>query len=178
MISPELLRKSTFFGHLSEANLIALAKIASQERYEAGDLVFREGMPADKLYLILSGQIDLVIQIDAGGMTAVVDNLGSGDVVGWSTIVEPFRYTASGECGLPTSVVAIDSQALRELIETDHDLGCKIYRKVMDVVARRLHDTRLRLTSLLPQPEGSSTVVGDLGPGDVVGRFATQERKP
>lgn len=151
MVSPELLRRHSFFGHLKEEHLVELAKIAHERHFGPGEFVFREGEPARELFVVLEGQVDTSVEIDHLGNRAVVDTLGAGDVLGWSTIVPPYRYTASGECTRASKVLAIDSAGLRRMLEADHDLAFEVYRKVIEVVARRLHATRLRLTSLLPE---------------------------
>ncbi len=152
MVSPEVFRKSLFFVPMNEEQLARLAGISEEEDYQQGEVIFNEGDPADKLYLILSGAIELQMCIDVLDRMIPVDVLGPGEVVGWSTLVSPYRYTASGEARTSTRVVAVDSAALRRLAEEDPSLGYHLYRQVASVIAQRLRDTRLRLASLLPAP--------------------------
>ncbi|HEY65564.1 MAG TPA: cyclic nucleotide-binding domain-containing protein [Caldilineae bacterium] len=152
MISPEVFRRSPFFTPVDEEQLTRLAMISEEEVYQAGETIFKEGEPAEKLYLILNGAIELWMRVDILGRSIPVEILGPGEVVGWSTLVSPYRYTASGEARVLTQVVAIDSMSLRQLAEEDHVLGYHLYRQVAGVIAQRLHDTRLRLASLLPAP--------------------------
>lgn len=146
---PKALRRSAFFRNLNDEQLTTLAAIAHTEERRRGEYLFREGTTADRLYLIVSGRVELEIQIDAGGAVAVVEILGPSDLVGWSAIVEPYLYTSSGRCVQPTLVVAIDGSQLRELVWADARLGLEIYREIAHIVARRLRDTRLRLTRWL-----------------------------
>jgi CRP/FNR family cyclic AMP-dependent transcriptional regulator len=143
------LRRSAFFRNLTDEQLATLAAIAHTEERQRGEYLFREGAPADRLYLIVSGRVELEIQIDAGGAIAVVEALSANDLVGWSAIVEPYLYTSSGRCVQPTVVVAIDGRRLRELMRADARLGLEVYQEIARIVARRLRDTRLRLTRWL-----------------------------
>jgi CRP-like cAMP-binding protein len=152
MVSPEVFRKSPFFTPVEEAQLIRLAMISAEEAYQTGEVIFNEGAPADKLYLVISGAVELRMCIDASDRTIPVEIIEPGEVVGWSTLVAPYEYTASGEARTSTRVVAIDSVLLRQFAEEDYALGCHLYRQVASVIAQRLHDTRLRLASLLPSP--------------------------
>ncbi len=152
MVSPEVFRRSPFFAPVEEAQLVRLAMISAEEAYGTGEVIFNEGAPADKLYLVVSGAIELRMHMDALDRTIPVEIIGPGEVVGWSTMVAPYEYTASGEARTPTRVVAINSVLLRQLAEEDHTLGCHLYHQVASVIAQRLHDTRLRLASLLPSP--------------------------
>ncbi len=155
MISPEILRRSAFFAPLGEAQLTKLAMISAEETYTAGEIIFNEGASADKLYLIITGAIELWIRVNALGRTIPVDVLGPQEVVGWSALVSPCCYTATGEARTPTQVVALQGASLRQLVEEDHALGCHLYRQVAGIIAQRLRDTRLRLASLIPSVASS-----------------------
>ena len=145
-IAHSMLRRSPFFKNLSDEQLMALSSIARTEEYRRGEHLFREGSLANRLYLIVSGRVELEIQISTGSMVVVVEVLGANDLVGWSAIVEPYLYTSSGRCVQLTTAIAIDGPGMRELLSTDPVLGREIYREVTHLVAGRLHDTRVRLT--------------------------------
>ena len=59
MVSPELLRRYPFFGRLSEAHLKAIAMLADEVFCTEGQILFEIGHPADALYLLIEGCIDL-----------------------------------------------------------------------------------------------------------------------
>jgi CRP-like cAMP-binding protein len=153
MISPEILRKFTFFSDLPREVLVALAKIARQEKYAAGAVIFHEGDSADHFYLVLDGEVHLLIEIDERKTMAVIDVLSWGDTMGWSVVVEPHLFTSTATCAAPTTVIAIDGPAFRALLNSDSEVGFKFMQRLIQVVAARLKDTRLRLTSLMPTEE-------------------------
>ncbi len=157
MILHKMLRRSAFFQNLSDEQIVALSRIARSLEYRRGEYLFHEETPADSLYLIISGRVELEIQVDAGSAVAVVEVLGAGDLVGWSAIVEPYLYTSSGRCVQPTTVIAIDGPGLRDLLSRDPVLGREVYREVAHIVARRLRDTRVRLTRWLHATEEALT---------------------
>ena len=152
MVPLELFRSFPFFASVDDNRLLRLAAISAEVSYKPGELIFEEGASADRLYLVLSGAIELWMRVDGLGRPIPVGVIGPGEVVGWSTLVQPHRYTARGEARGPTRVVAVDSVRLRQLVEEDHSLGYYLYRQVASVIARRLHDMRLRLASLLRTP--------------------------
>ena len=59
MISPEVLRRYQLFGSLSDEQLQAIASIAKEEEWAAGEVIFEIDGPADALYLLMEGSIDL-----------------------------------------------------------------------------------------------------------------------
>jgi len=60
MISPELLRRYSFFGRLNEDQVKAIAMIADINTIEAEKTLFEEGQPAKFFYLLLEGGITLL----------------------------------------------------------------------------------------------------------------------
>ena len=72
-----LIRNSGLFGGLDEREAGDLASVATISRYTPGSLIFSQGEPADAVYIIQSGEIDV----------AVVD-LGEGALVGEPVLVE------------------------------------------------------------------------------------------
>ena len=59
MISPELLKRYPLFGSLSDEHLKSLASIAEEQSWEAGETIFEIGLPAENLYLLMEGSVDL-----------------------------------------------------------------------------------------------------------------------
>ncbi|MCS7220347.1 MAG: cyclic nucleotide-binding domain-containing protein [Anaerolineae bacterium] len=152
MVPLALFRQFPFFASVEDSRLTRLAAISAEISYEPGEAIFEEGASADRLYLVLSGAIELWMHMDGLGRPIPVGVVGPGEVVGWSTLVPPHQYTARGEARGLTRVVAVDSVRLRRLVEEDHSLGYYLYRQVASVIAQRLHDLRLRLASLLRTP--------------------------
>ena len=59
MTLAEELRQTFLFERLTEEQLGELATAGSVVRFEAGDIVFREGEPADFLWMLLDGELEL-----------------------------------------------------------------------------------------------------------------------
>ena len=101
MISPELLRRYPFFGQLSDANLKALAMVSELEEVKAGTPIFAEGQPAEFMYFLLEGSIDLTYAVGEGLNPKTrkifeVGEINPEEVFGISALVEPFTINANG----------------------------------------------------------------------------------
>jgi CRP-like cAMP-binding protein len=59
----EVLRRSSLFEMLSEAELQILAELSRSRRFAAGEHVFREGDAGDALFVLAQGEVEVV----AGG---------------------------------------------------------------------------------------------------------------
>src|SRR4051812_22686787 len=71
-----------FLRGLSEAHLEALADCAMRLHYAPRDIIFREGDPANRFYFLIKGRVSLETERDE--KRVVVQEIGAGDVLGWS----------------------------------------------------------------------------------------------
>jgi CRP/FNR family transcriptional regulator, cyclic AMP receptor protein len=147
MISPELLRRYPCFAEASEDLLKEVAMISDQITVPAGTTLFREGDPADRLYIVLEGTIDLKCKL-GDDQLRTVDQLGVGDLVVWSVLVAPHRCTATGSVRKDAKLIAIKGEALRALCAVNHNLGYSMLSEFARVLASRLEGTRIQLATV------------------------------
>lgn len=75
------LKEIALFHSVQESDLGELAARATRRRLTAGSLVFKEGAPADSLYVILSGRVKIFTH-DSGGEEVVLEMKKAGDYFG------------------------------------------------------------------------------------------------
>jgi CRP/FNR family cyclic AMP-dependent transcriptional regulator len=149
MVSPELLRRYPFFASLNEKQLEALAGITQEKNYPKGALLVKENTAATILALLLEGDIDLIFSGGGEGAisNALVGSIAPGEVYGVSSLIEPYRYTASVKATVPVKVIEMDGVALREMVEKDPKLGYVMMRNVSIAVLERLKYTQVELAA-------------------------------
>ena len=69
-----------------------MAGCAVNVHFRAGQHLFHEGEPADTFYVIRHGRVSIEVHAPAGP-PVVVDTAHDDDVVGWSWLVPPYRWT-------------------------------------------------------------------------------------
>lgn len=143
----QILSELRFSAGLSDAVLHELAEVAQLKNFRAGESLFAEGHPADELYLVLDGRVELCMNVPAGGCLPIL-TLESGDLVGWSAFARDARMTATAVATTDTQVIAIPAAELIALCERDHDVGYAILHRVVTALARRLVATRLQVLDL------------------------------
>ncbi|MGI5255931.1 cyclic nucleotide-binding domain-containing protein [Streptomyces angustmyceticus] len=121
-----------------------LMQFAREVSFAAGKRIFEERGLADRFWIIRTGSVDLDVHI-GDRRPMVVDILGHGDLVGWSWLVPPYTWRMGAEASTPVRAYEFDATAVRALCEADPAIGLAVTRRVLDVVARRLQATRLRL---------------------------------
>jgi CRP/FNR family transcriptional regulator, cyclic AMP receptor protein len=152
MISPELLRRFPFFGNLENSQLIAISIISEEETFKSGEEIFREGSPAESLFLLEDGGIDLYFTVIDSFHPELrkefsVGEINPGEPFGISALIEPFVLTATARVSSPSKVIRIDGAALRVAMDTDPALSCAMMKKMAKAAIDRLNATRIQLAA-------------------------------
>lgn len=141
----QLLRAGPLFASLEPRHLETLATFAQEVTWSEDQVVFREGEPDDRLYLVVEGLVALDIYVPVRGRVTIL-TVGPHEVLGWSAAVpEVEKKMASARALQTTRAIAIDARKLYAACDQDHDLGYHVYRALSAVIASRLKATRLQL---------------------------------
>ncbi|MEV4916297.1 cyclic nucleotide-binding domain-containing protein [Streptomyces tirandamycinicus] len=130
-----------------------LMEMARDVKFPEGARVFEEGRLADRFWIIRSGTVTLDIRVP-GRRPAVIENLGFGELVGWSWLFPPYVWQLGAEAMTPVRAQEFDAVPVRSLMEADPAFGSAVGQWVGRVLAHRLHSARVRLLDLYA-PYGS-----------------------
>jgi CRP-like cAMP-binding protein len=147
MISPETLRRYPYFADVSDECLREVAMISDEMSVPSGTVIFREGDKADRLYILVEGELDVQYTLGSGELRTV-DTLVPGELIMWSALVEPYRSTAVGTTRQDSKLIAIGADQLRELCEKNHDLGYRMLISLTKLLATRLEGARVQLATV------------------------------
>jgi CRP/FNR family cyclic AMP-dependent transcriptional regulator len=139
-----ILGEHPFFGGMEEPYLQLFVDCASNVRFNAGDVIFREGGEADTFYLIRHGRVALETSAPQVG-SVIIRTMGEGEVLGFSWMVAPYRWRFDARAMEPVRAIALDGRCLRGRSEEDHDLGYELMKRCAQVMEQRLQATRLQL---------------------------------
>jgi len=142
-----ILAEHPFFKGLEEPYLQLLVGCASNVRFNAGEVVFREGEEANRFYLIRQGKVAVEMFAPSRG-PIILQTLGEGEVLGWSWLVAPYRWRFDGRAVELTRAIALDGECLRGKCEEDHDLGYELMKRVSLVMEKLVQATRLQLADV------------------------------
>ncbi len=152
MISPELLRRYPFFGLFGPDHLNAIAMLGEDVTFQTGDIVFETGQPADALYFLIEGCVDLhYIVVDEINTELrkdfFISEINPGEPFGISALIEPYLYTGSVRATCACRVLKFDAAGLRALCEVDPKIAAALMRQTAKAAMSRLHDTRVQLAA-------------------------------
>jgi CRP/FNR family transcriptional regulator, cyclic AMP receptor protein len=142
-----ILADHPFARGLNDRLLELLVGCASNVRFEAGQMVFREGEEANHFYLIREGKMAVELFAAERGPINIL-TLGEGEVLGWSWLVPPYRWRFDACAIEPTRAIALDGKCLREKSERDSDLGYQLLKRIAHIMEDRLQATRLQLLNV------------------------------
>jgi CRP/FNR family transcriptional regulator, cyclic AMP receptor protein len=149
----EIIAEHPFLEGLPERHLRTLADCAMRSHFEAGELVFKEGDPANRFYLLLDGKVALESGSETNE-TFVIEELGAGDVLGWSWLFPPFQWHFDARALERTEAVFFYGTRLREHCENDPEFGYELMKRTAEIMIRRLQSTRKRLLADRGNPHG------------------------
>ncbi|MBD2327975.1 cyclic nucleotide-binding domain-containing protein [Alkalinema sp. FACHB-956] len=150
-----ILQEHEFFAGLSPEYVQLLTECASNIRFDAGDMLFRQGEPADRFYLLRQGKV--AIEISAPGRpTLTIKTLGDNDVLGWSWLFPPYQWQFDARALELTRAVALDGRCLRGKCDNDPVLGYELMKRFSQIMLDSLNATRLQLLDLYGLPDRRS----------------------
>jgi CRP-like cAMP-binding protein len=152
MISPELLRRYPFFGPFNDAQLRTIAMMADEISVEQGKVLFEECGPADTLYLLLEGSIDLYYKAEEeyhpkGKKEFLVGEINPGEIFSISALIHPYVLSATARAAQVCRIVKIDAAALRSALEEDPRMGYLAMQQITKALVERLAYTRVQLAA-------------------------------
>jgi CRP-like cAMP-binding protein len=142
-----ILRKHPFLEGMSPHQLRLLSDCAIPQRFAAQEVIFREGEPANRFYLIQSGKVGLESYTLERG-NKVIEKLGPGEVFGWSWLFPPYYWHFNARALKPTETIFFHAVPLREECESDHDLGYELMKRMAGLMMKRLQVLRKQLLPL------------------------------
>jgi CRP-like cAMP-binding protein len=116
--------------------------------FPAEHVVFNQGDPADKLYVVISGRVAIRFKPDDGDILNVTEVERNG-VFGWSAVLGRQSYTSSAICLEDCEAVYVRGDVLRKLCETHAETGVIILERLAEVIAERLRSTHAHVVDLL-----------------------------
>ena len=143
----ELISEHPMFKGLAPQYLNLLAEVAMLKEFQADEVIFREGDPANRFYLILEGDIALESSRPESAPVRL-QVIGAEDVLGWSWLFPPYYWHFDARALTPTKAIFFYGTWLRENCERDHDLGYELIKRMSAVVIGRLQAVRKRVVEL------------------------------
>lgn len=148
MVTETLFDQSILFQGLSPAQQELLRPVFDPCNYPSGKIIFEQGEPAQYLYLLVEGEVDVNFKPDDGPQLTL-SHLKPGDVVGWSAALGRATYSASAVCITNCQFLRVCTQALYNICANYPDTGRIIIDHLAALVAKRINNTHAQVVAML-----------------------------
>ncbi len=133
-----------FLIGISEHHVRLLGDSAMKTTFEAGKIIFAEGETANRFYLIETGKVALQARGNENEQVTI-EVIGAGDLLGWSWLFPPYVWHFSARAVEPTNAIFFYGTVLREYCDADPSLGFELFKRMGEVMIKRLQSARSRL---------------------------------
>ena len=116
------LLRTSFLSQLGPAAMASMMEIANISNYEARDVLFREGEPADCFYSVLNGYVRLY-RLNKDGREADIRICGPGDTFAECLLAMGDKYLYNAQAAESVTLARFDLQRVRALAEQEKDIA-------------------------------------------------------
>ncbi|NIP73645.1 MAG: Crp/Fnr family transcriptional regulator [Gammaproteobacteria bacterium] len=160
------LRRVYLFDALSDKQLATVVQNMHKVRLEAKETLFEFGQPAQRFYLVRSGQIKL-FRLSAEGDEKVIEVIRPGHTFAEAVMfMEKHKYPVSAEAIEPTELYSFDMASFTELLKESTQtcfrlmasMSRRLRARVEEINNLTLQNATYRLVAYLLQqlPEGAA----------------------
>lgn len=125
---------------LSTAEAELVLALGQRTLLTSGAELFHLGDTADSIYLVSRGRIRLTLpmQVRSREEEVLVEERSSGQTVGWSALIPPYRFTLTATAPLETEVLALRREVLSTYFAAHPDTGYTVSLNLASVIGQRL----------------------------------------
>jgi uncharacterized protein (TIGR02266 family) len=105
--------------------------IASEENYQAGQIIFKEGISGDWVYVVLSGSVEISKVID--GKKSIMGVLGPDEIFGELALIGNIKRTATARAIGETTVGIIN----RDYLDDEFNKLSSAFRTILISIVQR-----------------------------------------
>ena len=145
-----ILKEHALFQGLKPDYIELLIECASNVRFNAGELIFRQGKEANRFYLVRHGRV--AVEISAPGRQITIKTLTENEVLGWSWLFPPYQWQFDARALELTRAIALDARCLRGKCDHDPELGYELMKRFSCIMLETLQASRLQLLDLYGGP--------------------------
>lgn len=135
----ERFRQVQLFAELSDDDLARICADASDVSLAPGDVLFREGDPGDRAFLVSSGEVEILRTTDLREVLIAVRT--TDDVIGEMALLDEQPRSATARARSATELVSIPKATLEDLLATSPSAA----RSILAPLSRRVRETNDRL---------------------------------
>lgn len=144
----DLLKKINLFSSLTDDELEEIEKICVRQTYAKDTIMFLEGDPGDKCYVIVKGEVRISKMIPNIGEEALAV-LKPGDYFGEMALIDNFPRSAHAIANTDIEVLTVTKADLDKVLIRDREMGYKLLWVFTQTLSRRLREMNEKMAGFL-----------------------------
>ncbi len=149
----ELLKKIPLFESLANDELEVIDKICIRESHAKDTIMFFEGDPGNRCYIITRGEVRISKYIPNIGEEALAV-LKAGDYFGEMALIDNFPRSAHAIANTDIEVLAINKADMDKVLIADKEIGYKLLWTFTRTLSKRLRETNEKMAAFLAMSGG------------------------
>jgi len=135
------------FKALDQEELEILSGYFSTRNFAEGSYVFKENTPRDAVFIICSGEIELIKRTPFGEEKRL-SFFRKNDFLGEGSLMDNFPHSTSARAMCDAELLALPHPALKKLFEEYPTMSLKIYKYLAKVISRRMNQANDHLVNV------------------------------
>ena len=149
------------FKHLDAEERAELEALLEPADFHAGQAIFREGGPEERLYVITSGTVEVHKKVLRRRRQHLA-TVQAPTVVGEMGLLTEPRAAATVEAVTPVEAHGIDRDRLLEMLDADSPAACKLVYEIGRTLAERMAKTDKTVAEVIARLEDAQAGAGDV----------------
>jgi CRP-like cAMP-binding protein len=140
----EVLKRSDLFRELNDQQLALVAEMGTQQVFDAGTVIYKQGALAEQIHVIEEGLMGIILEVGPLAQRQV-QAAANFESFGWSAMIPPYTRTATVKALEKTKVIVFNGRELTAFCTASCDVGFKIMQAVARVISERLRQAYIQL---------------------------------
>lgn len=135
----DILRAVTVFSGFSDKELQQVCSSCSVMQARIGEVLLEEGLPATEIFILLKGNVTIILNLKEEPLELVV--LGPGSCIGEASVIGIQNHSASVVAVTDVVLMVLSRKMIMQILDQDKGLFSLLILNIARELARRLHHT-------------------------------------
>jgi CRP/FNR family transcriptional regulator, cyclic AMP receptor protein len=138
--------QATLFLDLSGDVIARVRDLARVHEYAAGETIFNEGDPADDIYILREGFVELTYTLPQDPSTEIrITRISPGETFAWSALAKGGTLSSHARALVASSAYTIPADRLHAFFAERPEAGYEVMTRLAQQILARLRETRKEL---------------------------------
>jgi CRP-like cAMP-binding protein/CheY-like chemotaxis protein len=138
------IRQLDFFSFMNDEEMLKLLRMTKCRKYKKNEILFDEGQPGDRFYVIIEGTVS-ILKVLADGKEELLARLEKGECFGEMAILEKTTRSARAKADDTLLLFELDSKLMDGY---DDIITLKLFKKLAHIFSERLRNADKKIKEL------------------------------